>query len=401
MNLISQVYSTLKWKKSDAFCADKLGISLEEYKSIKNKVKKFDNNIEESVNKLNEFKEDIEKGVAEFKGISISEPKSAEEIIRILKIDTTKWKLSSYWNKESSKGWLISAQVTSIKSTPKVDIKNILDECKFKYTPITTTHINNKFSERTCVVLSLQDIHIGKEILDKTGTSIEDSVKNCISNLILRSYHSNQIDKIVFVLGGDLINMDTYLGTTTAGTLVQNSVPAYDAYKIAFELMFWSVNYLKQFCNNLEVVYIPGNHSRLSEAHIAYALSKSIVDPHITWNIEYAERKVITYGNSFLAFEHGDFDTRKSFFAFATEFPKQWGNSIYRTLYTGHYHKEKKIEYITTDEVNGFTIKILPSLSKVDQFHSSGKWTNNKRGGLVELHSFTNGPTGTLSYYEQ
>ncbi len=37
--------------------------------------------------------------------ISASEPKSPEEIIDILNIDTTQWKLSSYWNKQMGDHW--------------------------------------------------------------------------------------------------------------------------------------------------------------------------------------------------------------------------------------------------------------------------------------------------------
>jgi len=149
----------------------------------------------------------------------------------------------------------------------------------------------------------------------------------------------------------------------------------------------------------LEVVYIPGNHSRLTEAHIAYALSKTITDANVIWNVDYAERKVLTYGTTMVCLEHGDFNTNRSFFVFATEFAKQWGNTEHRVLYTGHFHKEKTVQYITRDETNGFTLKILPSLSKVDRYHQQGKWTMNKRGGIIELYSKTNGCTGNFSYY--
>ena len=101
-----------------------------------------------------------------------------------------------------------------------------------------------------------------------------------------------------------------------------------------------------------------------------------------------------------LCLEHGDKDTRKSFYVFATEYAKEWGSTENRVLYTGHYHKEKTIQYITRDETNGFTIKILPSLSKTDKFHYSGKWTMNKRGGIIELYSKTKGCTGSFSYFE-
>lgn len=401
MNLKDQVKLSLRWKKSDEICAKRLGMKLDTYKRVKSEIKNWLNSPVPTPDKskITEFQEDLGKGTATIKGLSLTEPKSPEEIIEILKIDTEKWQLSSYWNKQHRDHWLISAMVTKRKTEPAAEIKKVVESFNFQYTTETAPIINSTFTDKTCAVLSLQDIHVGKVTIDNIDTTV-DSVKKCIKSLIGRSYHSNNLDKIIFVLGGDLVNMDTYLGTTTSGTVIENAMPAYDAYKIAFDLMFWAVNYLKQFCNELEVVYIPGNHSRLTEAHIAYALSKCIHDPHIHWNIDYAERKVVVYGDNMLCFEHGDFDTKKSFYVFATEYAKEWGATTTRTLYTGHFHKEKTVQYVTRDETNGFTIKILPSLSKTDMYHYSNKWTGNKRGGIIELYSEKHGCTGNFSYYE-
>lgn len=88
-----------------------------------------------------------------------------------------------------------------------------------------------------------------------------------------------------------------------------------------------------------------------------------------------------------LCFEHGDFNTNRSFFTFATEYAEIWGTTLNRIAYTGHFHKKKKTEYITEDEVSGFQLKILPSLSKSDMYHYSNKWTGNGRGAILELHS--------------
>lgn len=409
--LLERVRKSLKWKLSTEKTAKRLGLDVVTFKSLKATVigQRFHEEMEKKIKNrptpVYEYKEYLDKGTAEFKALSATEPQTAEEIEELLKLDKTKWRLSSYWNKQTSAGWIISAQVTQLKQSPAEQVKSILESIKLEYTPVESpvckTFTNNLFKEKTCAVLSLQDIHVGKENLDGSGPEdIVQSVKDCIKSLIMRSYYSAHLDKIVFVLGGDLVNMDTYLGTTTSGTPVDNSTDAYSAYKIAFDLMFWATNYLKQHCTTLEVVYIPGNHSRLTEAHIAYALSKSISDPNIIWNIDYAERKVITYGSNMLCLEHGDYDTKKSFYVFATEFSKEWGATENRVLYTGHYHKEKTVQYITRDETNGFTIKILPSLSKTDKYHYSNKWTGNKRGGVIELYSETKGCTGQFSYYE-
>lgn len=410
MSLVNQVMKSLSWKKNDEICARRLGISLEEYKNLKpqalqlrkmarNNFKKLSKEVFTS--KVLETKQDLEKGTGEIKALSVTEPKSPEEVEEILMIKgSDKWKLSSYWNKQQPNGtWLISGQVTSIKQNdPTVALKELLNTLQLNYQPVTQTLLNRSFSEPTCAVLSLQDIHVGKKTINPH--TLESDVKRCVETLILKAHHSNYLDKIVFVLGGDLVNMDTYTGTTTGGTLVENEMPAYDAYKIAFELMYWSVNFLKQFCNELQVVYIPGNHSRLTEAHIAYSLSRCIQDPNIVWDIEYAERKVVVYGKNMLCFEHGDFDAKKSPLIFATEYATEWGQTSFRTLYTGHYHKKKKLEYITEDEITGFTMKILPSLSATDMYHYSGKWTCSKRGGVIVMHSKEKGQTGEFSWYE-
>ena len=39
-------------------------------------------------------------------------------------------------------------------------------------------------------------------------------------------------------------------------------------------------------------------------------------------------------------------------------------------------------------------------LTKVDKYHYQNKWTNNRRGGIIELHSKTKGVTGTFQYFE-
>jgi hypothetical protein len=442
MDLINQVYDTLKLKKGDEFCAAYLNIPVEKYQEIKLQIKEIKAFIQDDVDEMtkdlisrhgdkpldpelirvetNRFKNaieyavinkepavveqdvNIENGTANIKGIAYYEPHTPEQIIDLLKIDTTKWRLSRYWSKQKSAGyWLVSALVSEIRNDVTVDLKKVLDTLKLDYKPIKPEdiNINSRFNDPTCAVISLQDIHVGKQDVDDTD-SIIDRVKECLKILVLKAYHSCQLDKIIFVLGGDLVNMDTFLGTTTGGTPVENSVAANVAFEMAFDLMYWCINFLKQFCNTLEVVYIPGNHSRLTEAHIAYALSKQIKDSNIIWNIKYDEFKVITYGPGMLCFEHGDYDTKKSYFYFSSTYPVQWGATKYRTCYTGHFHKEKKIEYLVTDEINGFTLRTLPSLSGTDAYHKKNKWVNNKRGGIIELHSIKQGPCGTISHFE-
>ena len=436
MNLINQVYGSLRWKKTDEVCAAKLGISLQKYQEIKKQILSVkdilqdeldsslvnivgqrmlelidDNTIKnqyisdledqlvDSINqqkeKVVEWKENLEEGTAEIKGIAFAEPKSPEEIIRILKIDTDKWKLSSYWNKQQKDYWLISAMVTQKRLEPQDFLSETIKNFTPKYTPVAKVFINDKFSEPTVGVLSIQDLHFGKE----GNLSIVDDFKESITYLVTKSYSAHNLEKIIYVIGGDLLNMDTFSGLTTKGTPVDSDLRAQDAYNEAFDAMFWSVNFIKQFCKELEVVYLPGNHDRLSSYHLVHALSKCFTkDISIQFNATYEERKVITWGDNFFAFEHGDVTKKMTPLVYATEFPVQWGLTKYRTCYTGHFHTKKVTEFVTDNEVHGFSIKHLPSFSKSDYWHYHNKFTGSKRQAVMEIHNLTRGKISEFTF---
>jgi len=435
MNLIQTVYGSLRWKKSDEYCASKLGISLQKYQEIKKQIisikstlqdeldqslieivgkkmldliddegikNEYIVNLEEQLvdaltqnkEKVIEFKENLETGLAEIKGIAFAEPKSPEEIIRILKIDTSKWKLSSYWNKQHKDYWLVSAMVTQKQIEENDLFAKTLEAFKPSYQPITEVIINTKYETPSCGVLSIQDLHFGKENND----TVTQDFKNAIKDLTMRAYASHRLEKIIYVIGGDLLNMDTFSGTTTSGTPVDNAQRAQDAYTNAFDTLYWSIAYLKEFCSTLQVVYLPGNHDRLSSYHLAHALSKCFKQGDIKFDVDYSERKVVVYGNNFFAFEHGDVTKKNTPLVYATEFPEFWGSTKYRTCYTGHFHSKKTTEYITDNEVHGFSIKHLPSLSKSDYWHYHNKFTGSKRQAIMEIHDGKKGKISEFTY---
>lgn len=376
MSLFYNVQRSLGWKKSDEHCAAKLGLSLEKYREIKAEVL-------QRGQKVVERKEYLEDGRAEIRGVSTTEPRSAEEIIQILKIDTSRWKLTSYWNKEHKDQWLISAFVTRVEPSNSDILSQVIREFSPRYQPVSKIEQNTEFTEPSVGVLSIQDLHFGKQGND----TVAEDFKNAVTSLVIRAYKSHRIEKIIYVFGGDLLNMDTFQGTTTSGTPVDNGITAHDAYRIAFDSLYWSIHYVKQYCKELHVVYLPGNHDRLSSYHMAHALSKVFLsDPMIIFDTEYSERKVVTCGTNFFGFEHGDVNSRNTPLVYATEFPKEWGSTVYRTCYTGHWHKKKTVEFVSEDEVHGFSIKHLPSLSRSDYWHYHNKFTGTKRQAVLEMH---------------
>jgi len=402
-NLKQRVLESLKWKKHPMYCADKLNITekqyirlrkevLQERKVDKKKNKFFDKAADKAqmVESIN-----LEKGEGTISGTFDHEPKSSEEIIKLLKIDTNKWKLSQYWNKQMGDHWRVSALVSQIKNPETQLFEELLVNWKPKTYKIPKANLNGiKNKNPLCGVMSLQDIHFGKQGNETIDKDFEDTV----INLIQRAVPVHYIETMYFVVGGDLINMDTFEGTTTAGTTVDNCKTATEAYMEAFDAMHWAINYIKQYCKNLVVVYVPGNHDRLSSYHLVHALSKSIESNEIIWDIKYEERKVHVWKNNFNAFEHGDKRSKNNPLIYASEYPREWGQTTNRTLFKGHIHTDRKVEYMTSNETAGFIEKTLPSLGKTDYYHYSNKFVGNRRSGKLEIQHPTMGNICELTY---
>tara|TARA_R110000737_G_scaffold252380_2_gene261829 strand:+ start:333 stop:1556 length:1224 start_codon:yes stop_codon:yes gene_type:complete len=402
-NLKQKVLESLKWKKHPTYCAAKLNITESQYRKIKKevlserKIKKkkalFISNVSDNFQITEAI--DLEKGEGKLSGTFDHEPKSAEEIIQLLKIDTDRWKLSQYWNKQMGDHWRVSALISQIKNPEEKLFKNLLENWTPKKYKISNIPYKNKFTDNpVCGVISLQDIHFGKEGNDTIDKDFEDTVKNLVS----RANAIHHIETMYFVVGGDLINMDTFSGTTTSGTPLDNCMGATEAYVQAFDAMHWAVTFIKAHCDNLIVVYVPGNHDRLSSFHLAHALSRSIECDKITWDVKYEERKVHVWHNNFNAFEHGDKRSKNNPLIYASEYPKEWGSTTNRTLFKGHIHTDRKVEYMTSNETAGFIEKTLPSLGKTDYYHYSNKFVGNRRSGKLELQHPTMGNICELTY---
>ena len=386
-SLLGKVKQSLKWKKSAKYCAEKLEITIEDYLALKEMIST--DAVEDNSDRIIKSENvNLETGISKIEVLSSEEPKSPEDIIRILNIDTTKWKLSQYWNKQKSDKWLVSALVTQIKHTPVDNLALAVENYSpSEYEVVQCPRIEVDNNDGYCGVFSVQDVHFGKQ----NNNSVIDRFKEAITEAAYKASRAYNLDKLYYVVGGDLLNADTFAKTTTKGTPVENDKDPIQAYIEAFDAVVWSIHQLKEVCEKLVVVYIPGNHDRLSSWHLAHALEKSITIPNVIFDVEYQERKVHLYGDNFLAFEHGDVNTSNSDRVYAAEFPEQWGATIYRTLYTGHYHQKKTSVFVTENEINGFAVKIMPSLSNSDYWHYHNKYVGSKKAAVLEVHERSKG----------
>lgn len=436
MELIAAVYQSLKRKKSAEAESLRLGISLPKYLEIKeiiiNVLEEIGDQVDELIilqadrhmrgitraplgledlvetpplpstpGKVIATHEDLESGTSKITGIAVTEPRTSEEIIELLRIDTSKWKLSQYWNKEKAGRWEISALISKLPQAEAVQA-DFLERLQTLHLPTfpymeTGPVAAAPTAEKTCGVLSLQDLHFGKPGNEDMGQIVRDAVQYIIHKAASNYF----LDKVFLILGPDTLNMDTFDGTTTKGTPVENSETATDAYLKAFDSCCEIIHILKNFCNQLEVIFIPGNHDRLSGFHLVHAVSQVFREYRgkgIDFSIDYQERKVAVYENNLFCFEHGDVTSKNNPLVYAVEHPKQWGATRFRTLYTGHLHGRKTKEFFTENEEHGFVTKVIPALTGSDYYHYHNKYVGNTRTALMDIHDARNGLIAQFAY---
>lgn len=353
----------------------------------------------ESNNSVTSIHEDLDKGECRITGISTSEPKSPEEIISVLNIDTSKWKLSQYWNKESAGGlWTISALVSKIKVEEATENSFLekLQSIKVPRIPrLSNPKKYNSNLENVAGLISLQDLHFGKP----GNENMDEIAIDAVTDLFSKAVKNYNLELGILVIGPDTLNMDTFNGTTTKGTPVENSQTATEAYLQAFEAGCKIIGLMAQQVENLDIIFIPGNHDRLSSFHLIHALSQSFKDwKNINFQTEYQERKVVSYGLNMLGFEHGDVTTKNNPLVYAVEFPAIWGEAKYRMLYTGHYHGRKTKEFVTENEEHGFVTRVIPALTSSDYYHYHNKYIGNNRSALLHIHHPEKGLVAEYTY---
>lgn len=349
------------------------------------------------------FSEDIKKGTAEVSGSTKEELTCLEDVIRVGKVDIDKWEVTKYNQGYLNGRWNFRLTL-ELKETKYSEDKIIefLDNYQSNHVPFTKNQLltNNKFTEKSAVLISLPDFHLDKKTID--NQTIEDKLdkyNSVLDNLLLRATASNNVEEIVFVIGNDFFHTDNIHNTTTNGTPQDICIEWDKAYEIGFNLMVEAITKCKQFCNMLHVVLIQGNHPRTKEYYLAHGLEMYFKnDNSIHFQRDSDTRKVYTYGTNFIGLHHGNCKNDKLPLVFATEFPVQWGNSKYREIILGDKHHNSEKLFYTQNEVSGIRMRILPSLSGTDRWHNDNLFTGSIQSGVAIVYGEFKGKIGEYEW---
>jgi hypothetical protein len=240
--------------------------------------------------------------------------------------------------------------------------------------------------------VSIPDAHFGKlawkeESGDDYDLKIASERYSRAVNELLSRVNLERVERILFPIGNDMINIDSNANTTTSGTPQQVDGRFPKIIQVVKNILIDTINKLGVIAP-VDVLVVPGNHDyhtmfMIGEILEAYYSNTERVTVLNSPN----PRKYYQYGLNGFQYTHGNEEKHQELgLIFATENPKLWAGTKYRVAKLGHLHKTKKLNFISTDEHQGFQVEILPSLSGTDLWHKKKGYMSLKAAKSYLYH---------------
>jgi len=354
-----------------------------------------------------------------------SKPRSLEELIQICNVDLNIWEVEKYvinsWqmgrkDKKTSLTYSAGKVDGFIDDTGKIHKETLwqtkawlrrkveataLHQILEKFIEDAAKHapINFKYEtppagiyQKCCYVLNIQDLHLAKLAWSQeTGNAdwdiriAEKTFCDTVNELIQKA-PVERIEEVVLIIGSDMLQMDNDKSSTTAGTYVDSDTRLAKAYDVATKML---TGVIEQLATRFRVrcVVFGGNHDRTVSLFLGKYIeawfrnhSNVIVDSSPR------SRKYYGYGNTLIAFDHGD-ETKSKDLPLVIMRENQATISHYKYIecLTGHLHSEQ------SEDMKGIVVRVAPALCSPDKWHAGKGYIGTMRRSQGLLYNYQDG----------
>jgi len=253
----------------------------------------------------------------------------------------------------------------------EVDLWEIKDQViaeMKKYAPKYPVIKYPKNKDAHLLVIDPADIHIGKlckafETGDEYNHKIAiERVKSGVTG-ILNKAQGFPLDRILLIIGNDILHVDNAKSSTTSGTPQDTELMWYDAFNIAKNLLVECIETLLTVAP-VSVQYDPSNHDYITGFMLAQTIEAWFKNcKNISFNISPAHRKYFVYGKNIIGTTHGDGAKEKDLGFLMAHECKQWNECVHRYFYKHHIHHYTGKDYMSV------CVQTLRSPSGTDSWH--------------------------------
>ena len=336
------------------------------------------------------------------------------DLVRVCEIDTTEWEIERWVANKWEMG-SVDKKSGQAQSTPLFQVKAYLRR------KIALTLARNEIADliadakkaiaprmriaraslgKHLLEISIPDLHAGKLAWGaETGganydTKIAvDRFETALDALLQRTA-SFTFERVLLVVGNDLVNIDNKANTTTRGTPQSSDGRLFKTFGIVRRMMTRAIDKLRLVAP-VTVMVVPGNHDETVSHFLGDSLECYFHStPDVTVDNAPTTRKYFHFHKVLLMFTHGDKGKRQDYpLLLATERPDLFGRTTHREVHTGHLHQ------VRLQEHHGVRVRISPALTEADAWHAENGYTGNAMGaeafvwhpedGLVTMAFYT------------
>jgi hypothetical protein len=272
--------------------------------------------------------------------------------------------VTEYWDKTKEYSIRVRPEIKEIKEIST----ELIEEMK-EYAPIYPNIERVPCEEPHLLVIDPADVHIGKlatafESGEEYNSEIAvNRVREGVDGILNKS-HGFNIDKIVLIIGNDILHIDTPKRTTTSGTPQDTDGMWYENFLKAKSIYVEVIEKLMAIAD-VHVVYNPSNHDYTNGFFLADVIRTWFKNaPNVSFDTAISHRKYYRYGKNLIGSTHGDGAKSQDLpLLMATECPVYWAETKHRYMYTHHVHHKTSKDYI------GVTVESLRSPSGTDSWH--------------------------------
>lgn len=266
-----------------------------------------------------------------------------------------------------------------------------------EYAPIYPTIERVKSKDSHLLVVDPADIHIGKLCRAfETGQEYNSQiavkrVKDGVQGLLNKSQGFN-IDKILLVIGNDILHTDTPKRQTTSGTSQDTDGMWYDNFLDGVRLYVDIIEMLMQVAD-VHVTFNPSNHDYTSGFYLAQLIATHFrQSENITFDVSISHRKYFTYGFNLIGSTHGDGAKTNDLPLLMAHEAADWGKCKHRYIYTHHVHHK------TAKDIMSVCVESLRSPSGADSWHYRNGYIHAPQAVEGFLHHPTHGQIARLTH---
>lgn len=248
------------------------------------------------------------------------------------------------------------------------------------------------------LVIDPADIHIGKlATLSETGDEYNSkiAVERVMKGVygIVEKASAFKVDKILYIIGNDVLHIDTPKRQTTSGTPQDTDGMWYDNFLIARKLHVEVLEVLREIAD-VHVQYDPSNHDYTNGFFLADTIQSWFHnDKHITFNCSIAHRKYFRYYKNLIGTTHGDGAKENDLpLLMAHEAKDDWAVTNHKYWYTHHIHHKR------SKDIMGVTVEALRSPSGPDSWHSRNGYVHAPKAVEGFLHHKRHGQIARFSH---